>query len=199
MSEPVFVWPLLYRGVIAQFAADSLVCENGFGWREPTLNPKAPGVRKISWVPGDPVGDAGKWLPPVQVEGSPKSLATLEELLTVYIFAADVSDPTELGQYTAVRKLYDQWFRAIYLAAYSVGTGGRFAAVKHTWDTTKKERVHGACLRVLCSAQAQIPDVPYTYAPTDAVATLDGMLSITSDGAPLGGIVEQQTITKADT
>lgn len=199
LAPAVLVWELLFDGVAAQFAEDAIVCENTFGWREPTTYPKAPGVRKISWVPGDPTGDAGKLASPVQVDGLAKSLATLEEVFTVYVYAADVANlVNERAQYRAARLLYDQWFRAVYLAAYSVGTGGRFAVLKHTWETAKKERPHGACIRALCTAQAQIPDMPYVFAPTDAHAEWAGSLGDTETSPALGGITETQTITKDD-
>ncbi len=197
MSTPILVWPLLYRGVVDVFAEDGIICENYFGWRGPTLAPKAPGLRKISWVPGDDKGDAGKLAPPVQTEGqTARSLATWNESLTIYLTAVDPTNlADEVAQYTAVRLLHDNWFRALWAAAGRVGTVGRFTVESYTWLTDKKEMPHGGCLRALCTAQAKIPDEAFIYAPIDLAAELDGQLD-DKDGNPLGGVVEQQTITK---
>jgi hypothetical protein len=195
----VLVWPLLYRGVVAQFAEDGTDCENYFGWRGPTLAPKAPGLRKISWVPGDDKGLAGKLLPPVQTEGqTAQSIATFDEQFTLYFFAVDTTNlADEEKQYTAARLLFDAWVRAMKYAALAVGTYGRFTILTCDWVVNRKEKTHGACLRALCTAQAKIPDSAYVFAPVDTTAELDGQLD-DFEGNPLGGIVETQTITKDD-
>lgn len=197
----VLVWPLLYQGVVDFFAEESTVCENYFGWTGPTRKPKAPGLRKVSWVPGDDKGDAGAHSQPL-AQPSARSLATLGEVFTIYVYAADPNTPTELAQYAAARLLYDAWFRAVWHACAKVGTVGRFAILSLTWETEKKERPHGACLRAVCTVQAQIPDTPSVFAPVDMVAELTGQFddpnSETDPPAALGGVAETQTITKDD-
>jgi hypothetical protein len=189
------VLPALFQGVIDFFASEAYACESYFGWRGPTL--VATTARRLSWVPGDPTGNAGKLLPPVLSEGA-RPLATLEELFTVYVYAAKVDElGNELAQYTAARLLYDQWFRAIYYAARTVGTGGRLAPIAHTLETAKKERPHGACLRVLCSVQARISDAPDTYATMPITAELIGDTGTTLDGES-HGVEETQIIPEPE-
>jgi hypothetical protein len=81
-----------------------------------------------------------------------------------------------------------------------VGTLGRFAVVSHTWETNKKVRAHGACLRVLCTVQAKVSDTPYLSAPLDLAAELTGQLDDPNSetGGAIGDVVETQTITKDD-
>jgi hypothetical protein len=198
MAETL-VWPLLFKGVIDVFAEDGFQCENAFGWTQPFKVPLAPGTRKISWVPGDEKGDAGKLAPPVHSEGD-RALATFVEQFQVYCWAVDQTDPSELAQYRAARNLYDLWFRALWHAAATVGTLGRFAVVSHTWETNKKVRAHGACLRVLCTVQAKVSDTPYLSAPLDLAAELTGQLDDPNSetGGAIGDVVETQTITKDD-
>ncbi len=194
------VLPALYQATVDFFAEEEFVCDQYFGWRGPTL--KALTNRRISWVPGDPVGNgnAGKLTPAVQSEGD-RALATFEELFTVYVYAADASALTdEKAQYTAAMLLYQAWFRAVFNASGTVKTRGRFGVVSHTWETAKKERPHGACLRVLCSVQNKITDTPYTYgnAETPATAELIGDLGEQVGKPPespaLGDVEETQTI-----
>jgi hypothetical protein len=131
-----------------------------------------------------------------------RSFATFNEKMTVYIFAADPRNlADERRQYEAARLLHDVWFRAVWHACAKAGTVGRFAVESYTWEVEKKERPHGACLRVVCTAEAKIPDVPGTFAPLDLEAELTGQLDDPNSdppGLPLGGVEETQTITKDD-
>lgn len=200
MISHVLVWPRIFEGVRDVFAEENTPCELYFGWRGPTLKPQAPGLRKISFVPGDE-GDAGKLGPPVLSEGA-RSFATFVETMTVYIYAVDPTNTAdELKQYAAARLLHDVWFRATWYACAKAGTVGRFAVESYTWEVEKKERPHGACLRVVCTAEAKIPDQSYVFAPLDLAAELTGQLddpNADPPGAPLGGVEETQTITKDD-
>jgi hypothetical protein len=193
----VLIWPLLYKGVVAVWAADGYACESYFGWRGPAQQMNAPGIRKVSWVPGDDKGDAGLLAPPILSEGD-RSLATFNERFTIYCHAVDAVDKSEAAQYTAARLLFDEWFRALWHASANVGTVGRFAVEALTWETEKKVRPHGACLRAVCTAQAKIPDTPYATAPIDLAAELTGQFDYGDENEPIGGVQETQTITKDD-
>lgn len=159
--------PKLFDDVVARFLAEGLAVPNLFGWREPTKKIE-PGKR-IVWYPGDPQGDLGE-LGPARYPGrNSRPLATLYELFTVEITTNDSAAPeNERAQYLAVRALFDSWYRAVHLAA--VGT---FKIISNEWVITKKERRHGACIRVVASIEAMIPDAEITSAPVDTGADID--------------------------
>jgi hypothetical protein len=168
----ILALPRLFDAVVAHFAAelaeDATPVPQAFGWREPAK--RTGSTTRIVWVPGDDAnGDMGEVLPAKQPGRNPRSLGTLDELFTVYIEAVDVSAyETERAQYQVVRELFDAWWRAVYLAAH-----GTVAIQSAGWVIEKKERRHGAALRVLCAVQAMIPDAPLELAPVDVRAVVD--------------------------
>lgn len=162
-------WALtrLYDAVVARFALEGLDVPNLFGWREPAR--KTETGDRIVWYPGDPRGDLGELASARYPGRNPRPLATLHELFTVEITASNAATPeTERAQYLAVRELFDAWVRAIHLAA-----SGTFRIVSNEWVIDKKERRHGACIRVVASVEAMIPDTELTSAPVDTSASID--------------------------
>ena len=152
----------LYDDVVARFALDSLSVPNLFGWRPPPE--KMILGNRIIWTPGDDEdGTFGELVATgIQPGRNPRSLATVQELFTVRILAADTTAPEdERAQYRAVRFLYDAWYRACWLAAHTT-----FLVVDQRWLIEKKERRYGAALRILCTVQAMVPDVAATDATT---------------------------------
>lgn len=167
----------LYDDVVARFAADGLQAVNLFGWRQPALvQTYIPG--RITWVPGDQTGAAGVVNPPRNPGRSPRSLATLRELFTVTITAADPSKPEdERAQYRMVRLLRDFWHRAAYHAAH-----GTFSIQSERWVINeRKERRYGAALRIVCSIDAMVPDSPPTLDVQSLYATGDIAVDLVDD------------------
>jgi hypothetical protein len=166
MSETL-VLPLLFDAVVAQFAADDEDTAFSFGWKEATkqINQGPGGANRIVFAPGDEAATLGKDLPPDKPGRNPRSLATLEELFTVYVWAVDATDAATLNneraQYSAARKLYDKWRRAAYLATHTDGdTGlGPMTIVSAKWDLEKVERRFGAQIIVVASIQCAVLDV----------------------------------------
>ncbi len=161
-------WALtkLFDDVVARFAAEGLAVPNLFGWRESAKN--TPGKRVV-WYPGDPRGDLGDLAVARYPGRNPRPLATLHELFTVEITSNDAAGPeNERSQYLAVRQLFDAWFRAVHLAA-----SGTYKIDSCEWVIDKKERRHGACIRVVGSVEAMIPDTEITAAPVDTGADID--------------------------
>lgn len=167
MSDP-FAVTSIFDAVSTHFvdlaaAADppAVAVPNVFGWRERAkklASPVTGTARRIVWIPGDDSGrelsDLGEVGPPRFPGREPRSLATLHELVTVYIEASDLASPEdERAQYVAARALYDEWHRALYRAARTT-----YAIVSEGWVTTQKERRHGAAIRVLLSIEAMLPD-----------------------------------------
>lgn len=160
----------LYDAVVARFAAEAAAEDppgvpppQAFGWREPAKR----GAQRIVWVPGDDVtGDMGAPGSARNPGGNPRPLATVHELVTVYIEGADTSAPEdERAQYRATRLLFDAWLRAVYLAAR-----GMFTLRSHRWVNERSTRRFGATIRVVLSVEAAVPDRPYETVPVDAIA-----------------------------
>lgn len=156
----VLALPRLYDAVVATFAADAAPGEaipQAFGWREPSRR----GALRIVWVPGDDAsGDLGELGAARSPGRDPRPLATVRELATVYLEAADSSAPeNERAQYVAARLLFDAWLRAVYLAAR-----GTFVVLSSAWVIDKKERRYGATIRVVLAIEAMVPDAPSTLA-----------------------------------
>jgi hypothetical protein len=172
----------LYNDVVAQFVADAAAetpagtpPHQSFGWREPAkrgdATTQAPQMRRrIAWVPGDDAsGDLGASAPARNPGRNPRPLATLAELVTVYIEAADLTAAeNELAQYRAARFLYDAWLRAVYIAAR-----GTFQIRSQRWVDDRATRRFGATIRVVLALEAMVPDAPLETAPvdTDALVT----------------------------
>lgn len=188
MSEAL-PWLALFDAVVLAFAEDQLTASNDFGWKAPRQQPKTAeaAVARISWVPGDDKTDkAGKYEPPINPGQTPqRSLGTFREFFTIYIHAADnsskVAAASDRAQYRAARNLHDNWWRCLYLAAYSVGLGNRLKVEDLGWEKGKQAAANGACLRLLVSLPAKLPDAIVPIMPAGAVAVLEGHLSQTTD------------------
>jgi len=147
-------WVNAFEVVSASFLADGVPAVNLFGWRIPAQHPKG---NRIAWIPGDPNGIVGTFLPPRNPGGEPRSLGTLGEVFTILINGHDPTEPeNELLQYSIVRYLHDAWYRAFYGVAH-----GAFTIRSEAWVTTRTERRHGAALRIGVELQTMIPDEPY--------------------------------------
>jgi len=157
----------VYNAVAARFAAEGTAATNVFGWREPARQPAALASPlahgRIVWTPGDATGSLGELKAARNPGRDPRPLATLGELVTCTISAADLTAPeSELAQYRITRLLYDAWFRAVYLAFH-----GQFAMVSQGWVEDANERRRGAAIRAVISLDAMIADLPATLAPAD--------------------------------
>lgn len=203
MSEAL-PWLALFDAVVEAFAEDSIPAENDFGWRAPRQQPKT-GVAtraRISWVPGDDKGGkAGKYEAPISPGQTPqRSLGTYREFFTIYMHAVDLTSKaaavSDRAQYRAVRNLHDNWWRCLYNAAYSVGLGNRVRVEDTGWETDKQTAPNGACLRLLVSLPAKLPDAVVTIMPTDAQAELTGYLSSATDAG--GDPPEDEAFTSTD-
>lgn len=165
----------LYSRVVARFALDVTPAENVFGWREPEKHVEG---NRIAWVPGDPSGKVGLTAPPRNPGRNPRPLATLRELFTCVISASDPTDPeNELAQYKATRLLRDLWFRAVYLAAH-----GTFVIRDEAWISVRKERRHGAAIRVVLELEAMVADTVHEVAPVDTSASIT--VALKTDAEP---------------
>jgi hypothetical protein len=171
-SPPVLALELLYDAVVARFASEGPAgVSQVFGWRWLAQQHTTP---TIVWVPGNPLGIAGRISPPRNPGGDPRSLGTLVEQFHVVISSFDLEDQeNERLQYRATRLLYDAWHRAVYHAVH-----GTFSLEQPEWLTEKLERRFGTALRVIGTIEAKIPDVAptgpdYEHAPSDTGAEVD--------------------------
>lgn len=170
----------LFDAVKARFTAEGPTAANVFGWRQPAQLPVG---ARIVWIPGDPAGNAGAALPPRGPGGNPRSLATYEEQFTVEISSSDPTAPEdERKQYHAVRLLRDAWHRAVYLAAR-----GTFQIRSETWLIDRKERRHGAVLRIVVELQGMVPDAVQATAPVDTGAAIASSSLDTTENVVVAG------------
>lgn len=167
----------LYDDVSARFLAEgpyltgATPVPNLFGWRFVAQHHTG---SRIVWVPGNPLGAAGRYGPPRNPGGDPRSLYTVFEQFYVVISSNDPDAPEdERKNYHVTRILHDYLARAIYLAAH-----GTVSLETPEWITEKLERRFGTALRVIGTIQATVPDLapggpPYDYAPEDTSAVID--------------------------
>ena len=157
MSAVLSIEQLLAR-VTARFAAENTDAVNLFGWKAKAQHVEG---SRIVWTPGDPTGRVGSTLAPKQPGRHPRSLATLEELFTITITAADATQlDNEALQYRAAWLLRAAWQRAVYHAAH-----GTFRIVSERWLADRKERIYGASLEIVLALEAAILDVPLSSPP----------------------------------
>jgi hypothetical protein len=175
--DNVFALEILFDAIRAQFTADKRACDFSFGWREPARQGQLSSAN-ITMIPGDPSGALGDTRG-ARFPGSlpARPLAGLAELFTVNLQAYDAAAPhDERAQYRATRRLYDDFMRAFYLAAF-----GNWEIKSQTWITTKNERRFGAGLRLVGSILAVVPDEVVTLAPADTRALIAESLNATLD------------------
>ena len=167
----IFALEHLFDSVVQRFADEKTLIDNTFGWKEP---PRQGGsVNRIIWTPGDTsnsLGDLGAPRSPGKLPARP--LAMLLESFTCVIVGADPqAKEDDRAQYHQARLNYDAWLRAVYLAA--VGT---FTIKSQAWDMTRKEGRMGACIKVVGTVQAVIPDEPFTFAPINTAGEATGFI-----------------------
>ena len=166
-TSDVFALTALFDAVTTRFADESTPVEMGFGWREPDKQRTA--QYRIAWVPGDSAGALGEMLAPRQIGGNPRNLADLGELFHCVLTGSDLSAPEdERAQYVATRRLYDVWWRAVYLAVR-----GNLSVTSATWLGPPKVRRAGATIVATCTLRSPIPDTVYDLVSTPATAALE--------------------------
>lgn len=131
------------------------------------------GKRRIIFVPGDD-GDLGSLSPASYPGRNPRSLGTLDELVTVYLEGIDLTDVNnQILQYSASRRLFDGLWRAVYHAAANTVSMRSLRVVDN-----KIVRRLGSTLRVVLDVEAMIPDVPVPTVTVTAVETETTLLDV---------------------
>lgn len=194
MKQPILA--RLYTAVRQAFIDDRVVTPNEFGWRAPSYQTREI-LSRVCWVPGDATtGDAGEIgaaFRPGRGTDSGRPLDSFFDLFTVYCYATHPSEDltNEFAQYVVVKQLFDYFYNKLYLAAYDIGLGKRFDLRKAGWVNDKKERPHGATIRLLFRLQDNINDDADVFADATThgifqtgLETSDGEghTTITSDG-----------------
>ena len=161
----VLAIPRLFDAVVARFTLDGTDVPNLFGRREVARQQLT--KARIVWAPGDQSGSMGALGPakyPGESASGPRGLATISELVSVYITTNDPADAeSDRAQYIAARFLFDAWFRAVYLANF-----GAFSLVSTSWIKPSSERRHGAGIVAVLSVEGRIPDEAHPTIPTDS-------------------------------
>lgn len=180
-----FAASLLFADVKTRFTAEGPAgCNVVFGRREPTkqINQGTGRANRVVFMPGDPGGKMGKY----EVaklrrnafgQKQVRSLFTVQEILTVYVWAVDASGVDapaqsaslndEEKQYEACRLLHDFVLRAIYRST-NVGHGS-ITLSDPQWVIDKTERVFGRELFFTITIEASVPDEP----PAGAYAVVE--------------------------
>ncbi len=126
-----------------------------FGWREPNqqVNQGPAGAARVVLSPGDDSGKVGSSEPAKLPGRNPKSVATMAELVTLYLWAHDPVEKTDLGQWRACRRLHDV-VMPIVIRTFTT----RQKEISKTWVRPDLERRFGAEMRVVLAVEAMIPD-----------------------------------------
>lgn len=190
----------LYDATAAVLAVDAPDVRSFFGWRTPAEVKEQD--LSICWVPGDPTGKVGKLQAPAQPGLLPtRPLSTLVEAFHVVCHGVDrANHESEIHQYSAARCLFDTWFRAMYAAAFQIGTGGRIEVLDLSWYVDRKLRPDGAALRAICTIQASIRDTPGAIA-IEPTAEMDGEMANDIEPLPNGEdpfLTETLTVTREE-
>jgi hypothetical protein len=127
-----------------------------FGWKEATkqVNQGPGGGYRVVLQPGDPngkVGDVEGARLPGRLPDTP--LASMIEQATLFIWGYDASDPSELAQWRAVRRLHD-----VVLAILIRTFRGRWRQIAKTFINSDLERRLGAEMQMTIAVEAMIPD-----------------------------------------
>lgn len=181
--------------VVHRFATEGPVCTQLFGWH--AAHEPAEGDR-ITWAPGDPRGKLGATLPPKRPGRNPRPLATLGELFTVTISAADTNAlDDEAAQYKAAWLLRMYWFRAVYHASH-MKPGFEFQIVDEQWLNDRRERRFGATLQITLLLEAAILDTPPTGAGVVEVQVeqVNVALRMSEAGTPVQDVYKPEDTTQ---
>lgn len=175
MTDVVLAWENLFTSVDASFVSLGIQAANMFGWLEPAKQGEGD---RILWVPGDPSGKIGETtgarFPGQRPQFRP--IATLHELFTIYIIAADPSDfESEIKQYHAARVLRDQWYAAAYRIAH-----GTFKIRDEQWKRDQPDRKYGATIQLIVALEAMTPDRAREFVLVDGV-TPDVTLAVNDE------------------
>lgn len=153
-----------------------------FGWREAAMqiNQAPAGAARIVLAPGDATGKVGD-LASAKLPGrNPAPLATMVELATLNLWAYDPSDPSELAQWRAARRLHD-----LVIPIVIRNFGGCWKQVSKQWLRPEVENPFGAELQVVIAVEALIPDDVRPEAPGGTVTTLHTTIaSLSGSGTP---------------
>lgn len=178
---------VLYTHVRDEFAAraEELVPQYGavkfdFGWRHVPRQKTT--QTSVIFVPGNEGGDAGKDLPPRQLDAIPRNLADFEELFTVYITGHVVEKPADdLANYSLTRLLYDEVRASIYRSSHG---NTRIDSIK--WNLTIGAELRlGQQLIVTGRIRAPQPDASET-APVEVNAF--ALLTVSSNNTSLPSV-----------
>lgn len=151
-----------------------------FGWRQAVQqsNQGPAGAARVVVQPGDATGKMGS-LDGAKIPGrNPPPLATLNELATLFLWAVDKSDTSDLAQFRAARRLHD-----LVVPIVIRNFRGRWKLVSNQWLRSDLERAYGAEMQLVIAVEAMVPDDLVPEAPGGTVTTINGSISV-NGGAP---------------
>lgn len=150
-----------------------------FGWRESSMqdNQGVAGAARVVLQPGDVTGKVGDLVGAKLPGRNPPPLATMPELATLFLWAQDPDDDTELGQWRATRRLHD-----LVMPIVIRNFRGRWKQLSKEWVKPTLERRFGAELRIVISVESMIPDDVVPQAPGGTVTNVETQIAALPPG-----------------
>lgn len=173
----------LYRYVRDQFAEDGSTTSVVYGRRAVTqqTNQGTGGANRVTFVPGDPTGKAGRLTAPKGM-GSPERIYGHATLFQIRFWACDAGAPNdEAAQSDAVWALVGQTLNYVRLFGM-----GRVRDKEWTWTVTPIERVFGAELTAVCELDVPIEALPRAAIPAQPADEPEATVSMVF---PAGDVV----------
>lgn len=146
-----------------------------FGWREAVKqsNQGSGGAARVVLQPGDPTGKVGDLGGAKGPGRNPPPVATMVELATLFLWAVDLTDTSDMGQWRAARRLHD-----LVLPILIRTFQGRWKQLSKEWMRPELERRFGAEMKVVISVEAMVPGDVIPEAPGGTVPATGVALSI---------------------
>lgn len=153
-----------------------------FGWREPVKkdNQGPGGANRVVVQPGDAGGKVGD-LEGAKLPGrNPPPIATMIEVATIWMWAQDPNDSSELGQWRAARRLHD-----VVVPIIIRTFRGRWKQLSKVWVRPELERRFGAEMQMVIALEAMIPDDVVPQAPGGTATPEITIANQSASGVPV--------------
>jgi hypothetical protein len=134
----------------------------GANKRSQQINQGLARAARVVMQAGDPTGDMGTIGAGRQCGtfSNPRSLGTLSETFTLYVWAIDKTAPRDyLAQFIATRDLLNEVHAALYRYTRASGAGGKPIFTKLKWvATASPERLFGQEIEAIGAIESVLPD-----------------------------------------
>lgn len=147
---------------LGRVAVTQVFFDFGANKRTQQLNQGVGSAARVVMQPGDPAGDMGTITAGRQCGtfGTPRSLGTLAENFTLYVWAVDPAYPRDfVKQFIAARELFDEVHSALYKYTRASGAQGRPIFTKLKWvNSANPEQLWGQEIEAVGTLEAVLPE-----------------------------------------